>query len=66
MISFFACVAPKAQFALFGIIPLPAWLFVTGVFLMDGYESLTDSVRNERIHSPYPTDLASFAALKDR
>lgn len=30
--------------ALFGIIPLPAWLFVSGVFLMDGYESLHDSV----------------------
>lgn len=43
VISFFACVAPMTQFALFGIIPMPAWLFVTGVFLMDGYESLKDS-----------------------
>ncbi|GJE84614.1 rhomboid-domain-containing protein [Phanerochaete sordida] len=43
VISFFACVAPKAQFALFGILPIPAWAFVTGVFLMDGYESLSDS-----------------------
>ncbi|KAH9853736.1 hypothetical protein C2E23DRAFT_727964 [Lenzites betulinus] len=42
VISFFACVAPTAQFALFGIIPLPAWAFVTGIFLYDGYSAMHD------------------------
>ncbi|EIW62087.1 uncharacterized protein TRAVEDRAFT_163861 [Trametes versicolor FP-101664 SS1] len=40
VISFFACVAPTATFALFGIIPLPAWAFVTGIFLYDGYSAV--------------------------
>ncbi|KAI0370250.1 hypothetical protein BV20DRAFT_944427 [Pilatotrama ljubarskyi] len=42
VISFFACVAPTATFALFGIIPLPAWAFVTGIFLYDGYSAIND------------------------
>lgn len=44
IVSFFACVAPRAQFALFGIIPMPAWLVVTGVFLIDGYSALNNKV----------------------
>lgn len=44
VVSFFACVAPRAQFALFGIVPMPAWLFVTGVFLIDGYSALNNKV----------------------
>ncbi|KAI0637835.1 hypothetical protein C8Q77DRAFT_1166074 [Trametes polyzona] len=42
VISFFACVAPTATFALFGIIPLPAWAFVTGIFVYDGYSAVKD------------------------
>ncbi|KAI0829477.1 hypothetical protein BC628DRAFT_1315061 [Trametes gibbosa] len=42
VISFFACVAPTATFALFGIIPLPAWAFVTGIFVYDGYSAMND------------------------
>ncbi|KZT12965.1 rhomboid-domain-containing protein [Laetiporus sulphureus 93-53] len=41
IIAFFACVAPKATLYLFGMIPLPAWLFVTGIFLWDGSSTLT-------------------------
>ncbi|KAI0356608.1 hypothetical protein OH77DRAFT_1423549 [Trametes cingulata] len=43
VISFFTCVAPTATFALFGIIPLPAWALVTGIFLYDGYSALHDT-----------------------
>ncbi|KAI0080757.1 rhomboid-domain-containing protein [Panus rudis PR-1116 ss-1] len=42
IISFLACVAPKAQFLFFGVIPIPAWAFVTGVFLYDGYNAVVD------------------------
>ncbi|KAI9001225.1 hypothetical protein BD414DRAFT_574685 [Trametes punicea] len=40
VVSFFACVAPTATFALFGIIPVPAWALVTGIFLWDGYSAM--------------------------
>ncbi|KAI0723347.1 hypothetical protein C8Q76DRAFT_722547 [Earliella scabrosa] len=40
IISFFACVAPTATFYVFGIVPLPAWAVVTGVFLWDGYSAV--------------------------
>ncbi|KIP12854.1 hypothetical protein PHLGIDRAFT_97577 [Phlebiopsis gigantea 11061_1 CR5-6] len=43
VITFFACVAPNTQFAIFGIIPCPAWLFVSGIFVWDAYESMRDS-----------------------
>ncbi|KAI0346922.1 rhomboid-domain-containing protein [Trametopsis cervina] len=36
VVSFLACVAPTMTFQLYGIIPVPAWLLVTGVFLWDG------------------------------
>ncbi|KAI0728741.1 hypothetical protein C8Q72DRAFT_358237 [Fomitopsis betulina] len=42
IISLFACVAPKAQILLFAIVPLPAWAFVTGIVLWDGYSTITD------------------------
>jgi len=31
-------------FLLYGIIPIPAWLFVSGVFAWDSYHTLKDSV----------------------
>ncbi|RPD61898.1 hypothetical protein L226DRAFT_613256 [Lentinus tigrinus ALCF2SS1-7] len=40
VISFFACMAPNATFLLFGIIPMPAWAMVTGIFLYDGYSAV--------------------------
>ncbi|EPT02879.1 hypothetical protein FOMPIDRAFT_1160030 [Fomitopsis schrenkii] len=42
IVSLFACVAPRAQILLFAIIPLPAWAFVTGIVLWDGYSTITD------------------------
>lgn len=44
IVSLFACVAPRAQILLFAIIPLPAWAFVTGIVLWDGYSTITDKV----------------------
>ncbi|KAI0334734.1 rhomboid-domain-containing protein [Cubamyces sp. BRFM 1775] len=41
--SFFACVAPKATFALYGVLPVPAWVFVSGIFLWDGYHMINQS-----------------------
>ncbi|KAI0721848.1 hypothetical protein C8T65DRAFT_704928 [Cerioporus squamosus] len=40
VISFFACVAPNSTFLLFGIVPMPAWAMVTGIFLYDGYSAV--------------------------
>ncbi|CAL1702286.1 unnamed protein product [Somion occarium] len=42
VISFFACVAPTTQFLLFGVVPVPAWAFVAGVFAYDGYSTVQD------------------------
>jgi len=42
IVSFFACVAPKAEFALFAVIPMPAWFLVTAVFLFDGYSAMNN------------------------
>ena len=43
VLSFFACLAPRATFLIFGIIPCPAWLCISGVFVWDGYSALTGS-----------------------
>ncbi|KAI0699428.1 hypothetical protein BC835DRAFT_1267788 [Cytidiella melzeri] len=40
VISFLACLAPSLKFQLWGVIPIPAWLFVSGVFAMDTYSAL--------------------------
>ncbi|KAI0092750.1 hypothetical protein BDY19DRAFT_983336 [Irpex rosettiformis] len=42
VISFLACAAPRATFQLYGIIPVPAWLCVSGLFLYDVYSSIND------------------------
>jgi len=43
VLSFFACLAPRATFLIFGIVPCPAWLCISGVFIWDGYSALTGS-----------------------
>ncbi|OSC99199.1 rhomboid-domain-containing protein [Trametes coccinea BRFM310] len=43
VVSFFACVAPTTTFLLFGIVPVPAWAFVTGIFLYDGYSAVNQT-----------------------
>ncbi|KAG6911649.1 hypothetical protein DXG01_007899 [Tephrocybe rancida] len=45
VVSLLACVAPKATFQLYGIIPIPAWLAVTGIFAYDTYSAMYDKVR---------------------
>ena len=39
VISFYACVMPTAQFLFFGIMPMPAWVLISGIFLYDGYSA---------------------------
>lgn len=43
VISYLACVAPKMTFQLYGIIPIPAWLAVTGIFAYDAYSTVAKS-----------------------
>lgn len=45
IVSFLACVAPRMTFQLYGIIPIPAWLAVTGIFAYDTYSAINDKVR---------------------
>ncbi|KAF8897284.1 hypothetical protein BD779DRAFT_364932 [Infundibulicybe gibba] len=42
VVSFLACVAPKLTFHLYGIVPVPAWLVVSGIFAYDTYSALSD------------------------
>ena len=44
IVSFLACVAPKMTFQLYGIIPVPAWLLVTGLFSYDLYRTVKKEV----------------------
>lgn len=44
VVSFLACVAPRMTFQLYGIIPIPAWLAVTGIFAYDTYSAINDKV----------------------
>ena len=46
VVSLLACVAPTTTFQLYGIIPVPAWLVVTGLFSYDLYSTLSNKVRN--------------------
>ncbi|KAI1792888.1 rhomboid-domain-containing protein [Ganoderma leucocontextum] len=40
VVSYFACVAPATSFYVFGVLPIPAWALVTGIFLWDGYSAM--------------------------
>lgn len=44
VISLLACIAPKATFQLYGIVPVPAWLCVSGLFLYDAYSAMNNKV----------------------
>lgn len=39
-ISFFACAFPRTTFLLFFVVPVPAWLCVSGIFAWDVYNGL--------------------------
>ncbi|KAG7448983.1 rhomboid-domain-containing protein [Guyanagaster necrorhizus] len=41
LISLLACVNPRMIFSLYGIIPIPAWALVPGIFLWEAYSSVT-------------------------
>ncbi|KAJ3510053.1 hypothetical protein NMY22_g16092 [Coprinellus aureogranulatus] len=43
VVTFLACVAPTLTFQLYGIIPIPAWLAVVGLFSYDAYSTYTDN-----------------------
>ncbi|KAF7776387.1 hypothetical protein Agabi119p4_4780 [Agaricus bisporus var. burnettii] len=43
VIAAIACFAPRLTFQLYGIVPVPAWLVVSGIFTWDAYNSLKDS-----------------------
>ena len=45
VLSFFACLAPRATFLIFGIIPCPAWLCISGIFVWDGVSTLSGTRR---------------------
>lgn len=40
IVTFYACAAPRTTFLLFAIVPVPAWLCVSGLFLWDTYSSI--------------------------
>ncbi|RXW25152.1 hypothetical protein EST38_g685 [Candolleomyces aberdarensis] len=42
VVTFLACVAPTLTFQLYGIIPVPAWLLVSGAFSYDLYSTWAD------------------------
>ncbi|KAF9821437.1 hypothetical protein IEO21_00683 [Rhodonia placenta] len=42
VVAFFACVMPRASIYIFGIVPMPAWAFVTGIFLWDTSSAILD------------------------
>ncbi|KAH8830245.1 hypothetical protein DL96DRAFT_1813323 [Flagelloscypha sp. PMI_526] len=42
-ISFLACAAPRMTFMLYGIVPVPAWLAVSGIFAYDAFSTLRKS-----------------------
>ena len=53
VISFLACVAPTTSFLLFGIVPMPAWLFVSGIFVYDSYRTVQQTVSRTNLSPVY-------------
>lgn len=45
VLSFFTCIRPNATFLLYFVIPMPAWILVSGIFIWDGWSTITDRVR---------------------
>jgi len=48
VVSMLACVAPKMTFQLYGFIPVPAWLAITGIFTYDLYSTMSNTVSKFR------------------
>ena len=60
VISFMACIAPKAKFLVFGIVPVPAWGCVTGLFAYDLFNAIMEKVGVLFYHLEYPVKTCSF------
>lgn len=43
VLAVMACAAPTMTFQLYGIIPIPAWLVVSGIFAYDSYTTIKDT-----------------------
>lgn len=43
ILSYYACRKPSVTFLFFGIVPIPAWMFVPGVLLYDVYEMVASN-----------------------
>jgi len=44
-IALYACAFPRNTFLIFFVIPCPAWVFLPGILLYDGWRSVSDRVR---------------------
>ncbi|EGO27384.1 hypothetical protein SERLADRAFT_382112 [Serpula lacrymans var. lacrymans S7.9] len=40
--AYFACALPRATFLIFFVIPCPAWVFLPGILIYDGYRSISN------------------------
>lgn len=56
---------PNAKFYLFAVVPVPAWAFVTGIFLCDGYSALHDQVCNVLLAAKKSAVLMSFMLQRE-
>jgi hypothetical protein len=53
------------QFALYGIIPVPAWLAVSGLFAYDMYSTISDTVREiGNVLNPLPIRCLLFCRVE--
>lgn len=43
--AFLACTAPRLRFLIYGLIPVPAWLAVSGLFIMDTFSAVTGKMQ---------------------
>jgi rhomboid-like protein len=44
-IALYSCAFPRNTFLIFFVIPCPAWAFLPGVLIYDGWRSFSDQVR---------------------
>lgn len=65
IVTFLACVAPNMKFALYGVIPVPAWLAVSGLFAYDMYSTISHTVRDiGNILNPLPIRYFLFCRVE--
>lgn len=50
-IALYSCAFPRNTFLIFFIIPCPAWAFLPGVLIYDGWRSFSDQVRVSDAHA---------------